>query len=81
MRKVIAVLDFTAYLAAQHLTQIAVHHAQPLSQAQAVAASGDLDISLVAARQWTSAILRRLADFAAVAPDVRVPSQPIAHHA
>lgn len=74
-------LDFSAYLAAQHLTQNAVHHAQRSSRAQAVAANGDLGISLVIARQWTSALLRRIADFIAIVPDVRVPPQPTAHHA
>ena len=74
-------LEFSAYLAAQHVTQDNVRQAQSSSRLQAGPATGSMNSGLVAARQWTSAMLRQVADFIAIRPDVPAPSQPVAHHA
>jgi hypothetical protein len=80
-RKAIAMLDFSAYLAAQHVTQDNIRQAQTSSRLQADPATGSMNSRLVAARQWTSTMLRQLADFIAIRPDVSARSQPLAHHA
>jgi hypothetical protein len=74
-------LDFSAYLAAQHLTEDATLQVSEMYRLPDDPVTQRGLVRFAAARQWTSSALRRLADVIATAPSSPVPARLATHHA